>query len=137
MTDADVDGAHIRTLLLTFIFRYMYDLIKAGYIYIAQPPLYKVSKGQKFEYAYSEEEMLQLQKQMPGASLQRYKGLGEMNPSQLWQTTMDPDTRTLLKVCVEDFDLADKLFTDLMGDDVAPRKEFIEAHAKEAINIDI
>ena len=137
MTDADVDGSHIRTLLLTFIFRYMYDLIKAGYIYIAQPPLYKVSKGQKFEYAYSEEEMLQLQKQMPGASLQRYKGLGEMNPSQLWQTTMDPDTRTLLKVCVEDFDLADKLFTDLMGDDVAPRKEFIEAHAKEVVNIDI
>jgi len=137
MTDADVDGAHIRTLLLTFVFRYMYDLIKAGYVYIAQPPLYKISKGKKFEYAYSEEEMVAIQKTMPNSSLQRYKGLGEMNPSQLWQTTMDPETRTLLQVSVDDFDLADKLFTDLMGDDVTPRKEFIEAHAKEVVNIDI
>ena len=137
MTDADVDGAHIRTLLLTFMFRYMYDLIDAGYVYIAQPPLYKISKGKKFEYAYSEEEMTTIQKTMPNSSLQRYKGLGEMNPSQLWQTTMDPDARTLLQVSVDDFNLADKLFTDLMGDDVTPRKEFIEAHAKEVVNIDI
>ena len=137
MTDADVDGAHIRTLLLTFMFRYMYDLIDAGYVYIAQPPLYKISKGKKFEYAYSEEEMITIQKTMPNSSLQRYKGLGEMNPSQLWQTTMDPDARTLLQVSVDDFNLADKLFTDLMGDDVTPRKEFIEAHAKEVVNIDI
>lgn len=139
MTDADVDGAHIRTLLLTFLYRHMAPLIEAGYIYIAQPPLYKVSKNKKIYYAYSDEELEQLFKKISrdNASVQRYKGLGEMNPKQLWETTMDPSNRTLLQVSLEDAVEADKIFTILMGDQVEPRREFILRHAKEVTNLDI
>ncbi len=136
MTDADVDGAHIRTLLLTFFYRYMKDLVDKGYIYIAQPPLYKISQGKKVEYAYSETRLEQLQKEMKTFQIQRYKGLGEMNPEQLWDTTMNPDTRTLLQVSTEDAMDADAIFTTLMGDEVEPRKEFIQANAIYAKNID-
>jgi DNA gyrase subunit B len=139
MTDADVDGEHIRTLLLTFFFRYMRPLIEEGYLYIAQPPLYKVSKGKQIVYAYSERERLEKVKELGeiGINIQRYKGLGEMNPNQLWETTMDPDNRMTVKVTVDDAVEADELFTILMGEKVEPRREFIETHAKEVVNLDI
>ena len=145
MTDADVDGSHIRTLLLTFIYRYMQPLIHAGYVYIAQPPLYKVSKGRKTAYAYDDLQLERLQAEFgENHHIQRYKGLGEMNATQLWETTMDPERRTLLQVTIQDIrDVvwpmvgAEKIFSTLMGDDVAPRREFIEAHATEAKNLDI
>jgi DNA gyrase subunit B len=139
MTDADVDGAHIRTLLLTFFYRYMQDLITSGHLFIAQPPLYKVKKGKQEFYCFSDQRKDELVESLGthGISIQRYKGLGEMNPGQLWDTTMDPDSRTLLRVTVEDAVLADEMFTILMGDQVQPRKEFIEAHAKEVTDLDI
>jgi len=139
MTDADVDGEHIRTLLLTFFFRYMRPLIEEGYLYIAQPPLYKISRGKEVAYVYSERERLEKVKAMggKGLSFQRYKGLGEMNPNQLWETTMNPENRTMVKVTVDDAVEADELFTILMGEKVEPRREFIEAHAKEVMNLDI
>ncbi|MEM0466251.1 MAG: DNA topoisomerase (ATP-hydrolyzing) subunit B [Candidatus Thermoplasmatota archaeon] len=139
MTDADVDGEHIRTLLLTFFFRYMNPLIEKGYLYIAQPPLYKLTKGKTVEYAYSDREKLQKLKQMgeTGVSIQRYKGLGEMNPEQLWETTMDPARRMMLQVTIENAVEADKLFSVLMGEQVEPRREFIEQHAKDVVNLDI
>ena len=138
MTDADVDGAHIRTLLLTFFYRYMQQLIEAGYVYIAQPPLYRVNKGKKVYYIYSEKKLKELMKQLQSeVGIQRYKGLGEMNPEQLWRTTMDPKNRTLLKITLEDVVEADRIFTILMGDQVEPRRIFIEEHAKEVTNLDI
>jgi DNA gyrase subunit B len=139
MTDADVDGEHIRTLLLTFFFRYMRPLIEEGYLYIAQPPLYKLSKGKIIDYVYTEREKLEKLKEMgeTGVGMQRYKGLGEMNPGQLWETTMDPDNRMTLQVTVDDAVEADELFTILMGEKVEPRREFIESHAKEVTNLDI
>ncbi|UCD14156.1 MAG: DNA topoisomerase (ATP-hydrolyzing) subunit B [Thermoplasmatales archaeon] len=139
MTDADVDGEHIRTLLLTFFFRYMRPLIEAGYLYIAQPPLYKVNKGKQIVYAYSERERLEKIKELgeSGVNIQRYKGLGEMNPNQLWETTMDPENRMTVKVTVDDAVEADELFTILMGEKVEPRREFIETHAKDVVNLDI
>ena len=138
MTDADVDGAHIRTLLLTFLYRYMNQLIETGYVYIAQPPLYKLKKGKKDYYVYSDSEKDEkLQELGDKVQIQRYKGLGEMSPTQLWDTTMDPETRTLIKVTVEDAVAADELFTILMGDAVEPRREFIQEHAKEVSNLDI
>ena len=146
MTDADVDGAHIRTLLLTFFFRQMRDLIEEGYIYIAQPPLYRVAKGKKEHYAYSEEEREEyidrLSNGKPdgetrGIQIQRYKGLGEMNPDQLWRTTMDPEARTIYQVTVDSAAEADSIFSRLMGDDVEPRRMFIEANAKYVKNLDV
>ena len=139
MTDADVDGAHIRTLLLTFFFRYMRPLIENGYVYIAQPPLYKVKKQKKEYYVYSDKELNVLLEQLgrTGIELQRYKGLGEMNAEQLWETTMNPETRTLLQVSIEDASMADEIFSMLMGDKVAPRKEFIEENARFVRNLDI
>lgn len=139
MTDADVDGAHIRTLLLTFFFRYMRPLIENGYVYIAQPPLYKVKKQKKEHYVYSDQELNTLLDQLgrSGIELQRYKGLGEMNAEQLWETTMNPETRTLLQVSIEDASMADEIFSMLMGDKVAPRKEFIEENARYVRNLDI
>jgi DNA gyrase subunit B len=139
MTDADVDGEHIRTLLLTFFFRYMRPLIEEGYLYIAQPPLYKMSKGKQIVYVYSDRERLEKIKNLgeTGINIQRYKGLGEMNPNQLWETTMDPDNRMTVKVTVDDAVEADELFTILMGEKVEPRREFIETHAKEVVNLDI
>jgi len=139
MTDADVDGEHIRTLLLTFFFRYMRPLIEKGYLFIAQPPLYKITKGKAVEYAYSEQERIQKAKQLGdvGLGIQRYKGLGEMNPQQLWETTMDPASRVMLQVTIENAVEADELFTILMGEAVEPRKEFIEQHAKDVVNLDI
>ena len=139
MTDADVDGAHISTLLLTLFFRYMRPLIDSGYVYLAMPPLYKVSKGNSKEiYAYNDRELAAaMEKLGKGANIQRYKGLGEMNPTQLWETTMDPAVRSFKKVTIEDAVRADELFTILMGDQVAPRKDFITSHAKEVENLDI
>ena len=139
MTDADVDGSHIRTLLLTFFYRYMQPLVEAGYIYIAQPPLYKVTKGKSSKYAYNDEELNIVLKEFgrEEANIQRYKGLGEMNPQQLWETTMDPGVRTILQVTLQDLVEADKVFTLLMGDEVEPRRKFIEAHAKEVVNLDV
>ena len=143
MTDADVDGAHIRTLLLTFFFRQMQQLIDAGYVYIAQPPLYRVAKGKEEYYAYDEQEREQLAIRLgngdgrANVQVQRYKGLGEMNPDQLWRTTMDPETRTILQVEMEDAVAADRIFQTLMGDDVEPRRLFIEENAKFATNLDI
>ncbi|MEG1870519.1 MAG: DNA topoisomerase (ATP-hydrolyzing) subunit B [Peptostreptococcaceae bacterium] len=139
MTDADVDGAHIRTLLLTFFFRYMRPLIENGYVYIAQPPLYKVKKQKKEHYVYSDQELNTLLEELgrSGVELQRYKGLGEMNAEQLWETTMNPETRTLLQVSIEDASMADEIFSMLMGDKVAPRKEFIEENARYVKNLDI
>ncbi len=139
MTDADVDGAHIRTLLLTFFFRYMRPMIDAGYVYIAQPPLYKVKKGKAEHYMFTDRELNAKLAEIgeKGAAVQRYKGLGEMNPGQLWETTMDPDTRILLQVTLEDAIHADEIFRILMGDDVEPRRNFIETHAKEVVDLDI
>jgi len=164
MTDADVDGSHIRTLLLTFLYRHMKDLITSGKVYIAQPPLYKIKKGKEEFYAYDEKERDQIlkrlkadgkekkkieekaeepvegesteEKEIKGVVISRYKGLGEMNPEQLWSTTMNPETRTILQVTLESAANADKIFETLMGDDVEPRKAFIEKHAKYA-NLDI
>jgi len=139
MTDADVDGAHIRTLLLTLFFRYFKDIIEAGYLYIAQPPLYKIWRGKKIFYAFSDEErdtyITEFGDHKP--SLQRYKGLGEMNPDQLWETTMDPERRTMLRVTIDDAERADHIFQTLMGSEVAPRKKFIQTHAKRVKNLDI
>lgn len=141
MTDADVDGAHIRTLLLTFFFRYMQPLIDEGHLFIAQPPLYLITHGKEKEYVYTEEEREKLIKQITSNggrySLQRYKGLGEMNPEQLWDTTMNPDNRTLLVVTIEDAAEADRTFDMLMGSNVPPRRRFIQTHAKEVRNLDI
>ncbi len=138
MTDADVDGAHIRTLLLTFFYRYMRDLITNGHVYIAQPPLYKIQKGKDVRYVYSDDEKENVLKEMgEGAIVQRFKGLGEMNPEQLWETTMNPETRRLIKVDIETGAEADRIFTLLMGDRVEPRKEYIMKHAREAMNIDV
>lgn len=141
MADADVDGAHIRTLLLTFFYRYMKPLVEGGYVYIAQPPLYKVSKGKEEFYAYDEKELdkalVEKDWKKSSCTIQRYKGLGEMNPEQLWTTTMNPETRTILKVELDDAVEADEVFTTLMGDKVEPRKEFIQSYAKRAQNIDI
>ncbi|NPV92473.1 MAG: DNA topoisomerase (ATP-hydrolyzing) subunit B [Firmicutes bacterium] len=139
MSDADVDGAHIRTLILTFFYRYMRELVEAGYVYIAQPPLYRVKRGKEQNYFYSDPELNQYLKSIgrTNYSIQRYKGLGEMNPDQLWDTTMNPETRTVLQVTVEDAIEADAVFTTLMGDKVEPRKEFIQAYAREVQNLDI
>ncbi len=138
MTDADVDGAHIRTLLLTFFYRYMPKLIEEGYVYIAMPPLYKVKKGKESHWVYSDDELNEKLSQIgKEVEIQRYKGLGEMNPRQLWDTTMDPENRTLMRVTLEDAVEADIIFTILMGDDVPPRRKFIQEHAKEVINLDI
>jgi len=141
MTDADVDGAHIRTLLLTFFYRYMKELIEDGHVYIAQPPLFKVSKGKKEIYTYSDAELEKVLQEIGGkdnsTDIQRYKGLGEMNATQLWETTMDPENRILLKVNIEDAMLADEIFTILMGEKVEPRREFIEQNAKNVVNLDI
>ena len=144
MTDADVDGAHIRTLLLTFFFRHMQELIEAGYIYIAQPPLFRVHKGKTDHYAYSDQERDEYIKRLggkngetKGINIQRYKGLGEMNPSQLWNTTMDPESRTMQRVEIDQAAYTDKLFQRLMGDDVEPRRAFIEKNAKYVKNLDV
>lgn len=140
MTDADVDGAHIRTLLLTFFYRYMRQILEAGYVYIAQPPLYKVQQGKRIEYAYNDKELDRIFAELPSApkpNIQRYKGLGEMNPGQLWETTMDPSTRTMLQVSLEDAIEADETFEMLMGDKVEPRRNFIEANAQYVKNLDI
>jgi DNA gyrase subunit B len=153
MTDADVDGSHIRTLLLTLLYRYFRELIERGYIYIAQPPLFQIKKGKQMKYAYTDEEKDKIIAQMTkgqkisaedkesgkvsGIILQRYKGLGEMNPDQLWETTMNPETRVMQQVKIEDAQKADKIFDILMGNEVAPRKKFIQAHAKSVQNLDI
>ena len=138
MTDADVDGAHIRILLLTFFYRYMRGLVEAGYVYSACPPLYRIQAGKKIDYAYSDEELEVLKKVYPPkAPIQRYKGLGEMDPEQLWETTMDPEQRTLLRVTLSDAMEADQIFSMLMGDEVDPRREFIQENAKYVNNLDI
>jgi DNA gyrase subunit B len=138
MTDADVDGAHIRTLLLTLFYRHFPKLIEEKHIYIAEPPLYKVQVGKKVNYAYSDAEKEVLLKEMGGnPSIQGYKGLGEMNPEQLWETTMDPKTRTMKLVAVEDAQEADKMFDILMGSEVEPRKRFIQVHAPSVKNLDV
>ncbi|WBW97601.1 DNA topoisomerase (ATP-hydrolyzing) subunit B [Oceanirhabdus sp. W0125-5] len=141
MTDADVDGAHIRTLLLTFFYRYMKALVEEGHIYVAQPPLYKIAKNRKVYYAYSDKELNVILEQIGGkdknTDIQRYKGLGEMDAEQLWDTTMDPEKRTLLRVDIEDAIAADEIFTILMGDKVEPRREFIQENAKKVQNLDI
>ena len=143
MADADVDGSHIRTLLLTFFFRFMRPLIERGYVYSAVPPLYKLSRGKTQRVAYSDPERDQISAEMradnPNAKIDisRYKGLGEMNPHELWETTMDPTTRTLRRITLEDAVQADQIFTVLMGEDVEPRKEFIEENAKYVVNLDI
>lgn len=135
MTDADVDGSHIRTLLLTFFFRHMKGLIEAGNIYIAQPPLYRIQKGKKERWIYSEKEkeaQLAKSKDTKNLSIQRYKGLGEMNPEQLWETTMDPAGRLMMEVKIDDGMAADGIFTQLMGEEVLPRKKFIQSHYDKA-----
>lgn len=141
MTDADVDGAHIRTLLLTFFYRYMRELIEQGHVYIAQPPLYKVNKSKKEYYAYSDKELDNILNEIGGkdssVAIQRYKGLGEMNAEQLWETTMDPERRILLRANIDDAIAADEIFTILMGDKVEPRREFIQKNAKKVVNLDI
>lgn len=139
MTDADVDGSHIRTLLLTFFYRFMRPLVENGNVYIAQPPLYKVEKSKKVYYSYSDKELdLLLQKiGRESYNIQRYKGLGEMNADQLWDTTMDPEKRTMLRVNLEDVMAADEIFTILMGDKVEPRRDFIGKYAKTVRNLDI
>ena len=142
MADADVDGSHIRTLLLTFFFRYMRPLIEEGHVYLAQPPLYRLTRGKQHRYAYSDEERDRILAQMNAESsskvdIQRYKGLGEMDPEQLWETTMNPENRIMIKVEMEDAASADETFTILMGDKVAPRREFIEANAQYVNNLDV
>ena len=141
MTDADVDGAHIRTLMLTFFYRHLRELINEGYIYIAQPPLYKIQAGKAIRDGYSDDQMKQVTRVLEGEgrkyTIQRYKGLGEMNPEQLWETTLDPEVRTLLKVSMEDASYADKMFNILMGDKVEPRRKFIEDNANYVRNLDI
>ena len=143
MTDADIDGAHIRTLMLTFLWRFMKPAITEGHVYIAQPPLYQLSKGRVSKYAYSDEERDMIVEQLKGDNpntkigVQRYKGLGEMNPEQLWNTTMNPESRTMLKVTVQDAKESDRMFEILMGEDVPDRRAFIETHAKEVTNLDI
>jgi len=137
MTDADVDGSHIATLILTFIFRYMKELVEQGYVYIAQPPLYLVKKGKAAEYAWNEAQRKEISEKLgggtdSGVNVQRYKGLGEMNAEQLWETTMNPEHRTLKQVTIESAAEADRVFSMLMGDEVAPRREFIESHARYA-----
>jgi len=139
MTDADVDGAHIRTLLLTLFYRYFPGIIEQGYLYIAQPPLYRLQKGKKVEYGYTETDKEKILSSLgkEGINVQRYKGLGEMNPGQLWETTMDPANRVMKQVTVESAKEADKIFDILMGDEVLPRKKFIQTHAKRVKNLDI
>ena len=137
MTDADVDGAHIATLLLTLFYRQMRPLVDEGYVYLAMPPLYRVYKGKTQKYAYNDEEMQKYLAEMPGANVSRYKGLGEMNPQQLWETTMDPDQRMMKRIQIADAIMADQLFSTLMGDDVEPRREFIIEHANEVVNLDV
>ncbi len=139
MTDADVDGAHIRTLLLTFFYRHMPQVIEQGYLFIAQPPLYRVSTGKITRYASTEKEREAIVKQLnvKSVSVQRFKGLGEMNADQLWETTMNPETRTLLQVDSENAAVADEVFTMLMGEKVAPRKDFIKTEARKVRNLDI
>ena len=138
MSDGDVDGAHIRTLLLTLFYRYFPKIIESGYLYIAQPPLYRIQSGKRVEYAYSDEDKSEILSNIKGtSSIQRYKGLGEMNPSELWSTTMSPENRILLKVTIEDAKEADRIFDTLMGNEVFPRKKFIQAHAKTVKNLDI
>ncbi|HOB22451.1 MAG TPA: DNA topoisomerase IV subunit B, partial [Bacillota bacterium] len=137
--DADVDGAHIRTLLLTFFYRYMRPLVENGYVYIAQPPLYQVRKGKTVEYAYSDRELDEILNKIgrQGVTIQRYKGLGEMDAEQLWETTMDPQRRTLIQLTIEDAVEADQIFSILMGEKVEPRRQFIQEHAKEVSNLDV
>ena len=142
MTDADVDGAHISTLLLTFLYRFMPELIKQGYVYLAQPPLYKIEKNKRVWYAYSDDELNSILKEIGrdnNNKIQRYKGLGEMDAEQLWETTMDPERRILLRVTMDEETTSevDLTFTTLMGDQVEPRREFIEANAKRVQNLDI
>jgi DNA gyrase subunit B len=137
MTDADIDGSHIRTLLLTFFYRYMRPMIEAGHVYIAQPPLYQVRKGKQVTYAYNDAQLNKIIANVAKPTIQRYKGLGEMNPEQLWETTMNPENRTMLKVSLDDAIEADRIFTILMGDQVEPRREFIEAHARDVKNLDV
>ena len=139
MADADVDGSHIRTLLLTFLFRELKPLVDGGYVYIAQPPLFLVKSGKDEIYCYDEKERDEAITRVgrKNIQVQRYKGLGEMNPDQLWKTTMDPDTRTILKVQIEDAAIASNLFDRLMGDEVEPRREFIEKNAKYVKNLDV
>ena len=142
MTDADVDGAHIATLMLTFLYRFMPELIKQGYVYLATPPLYKLEKNKKVWYAYSDEELNQILTEVGRDSsnkIQRYKGLGEMDAEQLWETTMDPEKRILKRVVIDDEDVSEinVTFSTLMGDNVEPRREFIEANAKYVQNLDI
>jgi DNA gyrase subunit B len=139
MADADVDGSHIRTLLLTFFFRYMRDLIEQGHVYIACSPLYKVTKKNDTYYAYSEKEKNGILKKInsQGATVQRYKGLGEMTATQLWDTTMNPEKRTLIKITAEDMVEAEEIFSTLMGDAVIPRRQFIEDNARQVKNIDV
>jgi len=139
MTDADVDGAHIRTLLLTLFYRFMRDLIEKGHLYIAQPPLYRTQAGKEVHYCYTEKELKAIREKYGNRklSIQRYKGLGEMNPSQLWETTMDPATRTCKRVELDDAVAADEYFSILMGEKVEPRREFIENHAREVRNLDV
>ncbi len=138
MTDADVDGSHIMTLLLTFFYRYMQPLVEQGHVYVAMPPLYRLQKGKQVEYVYSDKQKEQILARMgEGVGIQRYKGLGEMNPKQLWETTMNPECRSLKQINVEDAVAADRMFTVLMGEEVEPRRDFIEKHASEVVNLDI
>jgi DNA gyrase subunit B len=145
-TDADVDGSHIRTLLLTFFFRYFQSMVEGGYLYIAQPPLYKIEKGKETHYVFTDQEKAAVLKKFGVKNeeeatgeikIQRYKGLGEMNPSELWETTMDPANRVLKQVTVEDLEAADHMFDVLMGSEVAPRKKWIQTHAKAVENLDV
>ena len=140
MSDADVDGAHIRILLLTFFYRYFKPLVEGGYIYAAQPPLYKIDYGKNRKYLYSDDELADYLKTIPEGtktSVQRYKGLGEMDYDQLWETTMNPENRTLLRITIDDAMQADQVLSELMGEEVEPRKRYIEEHAKDVENLDI